>query len=472
MQQAVEHHGTRGPAEKHKSGRGQSNSGFFGLCFRNRFHSVKKPWRPRPWAFPDARSFRVLDCVRGEDADGINAKIVQFSIRRFDSFSLTWLSEHGLYHFHRRALPKFRVARSDYHRRVIAALDATPLVEPVGGIARYTSELSCALASAFRDDAWFLISDQPIAPPAGAPPNLHVPAARRTQVARRWWLFGARAELQRLRADVFHGTDFAVPYLPVCPSVMTVHDLSPWLPPPIGAASSRVRRRTPVLLRLGLATMAITPSEAVRRGVIERFRLPPDRVVATPLAASACFQPTPADPPPHPYFLFAGMLDARKNVETIIAAWREVKKNRDVDLILAGRRRTAAVPDEAGLTVREDVSDTDLARLYTNASAFLFPSHYEGFGLPVLEAMQCGAPVIASRDPAVMEVAGDAATLLDASDVRAWSETMKAALANEPWRASMRERGLARAQSFSWERTARLTREVYAEAIARFRREA
>lgn len=362
--------------------------------------------------------------------------------------------------------------RSNYHRKVIAALDATPLVEPTGGIARYTSELSQALGRCFADDAWWLISDQPVAPLPGAPPNLRVSAAPRRRLARRWWLFGARAEIQRLRASVFHGTDFAVPYLPVCPAVMTLHDLSPWAPSPIRAVSPRVRRRTPVLLRFGLATMVITPSEAVRRGVMERFRIAPDRIAVTPLAAAECFHPVPGELPPRPYFLFAGTLDARKNVETIVAAWREVKQDCEVDLILAGRRRTAAVPDEPGLTVRENVSDTELARLYSKATAFLFPSHYEGFGLPVLEAMQCGAPVVASRDAAVTEVAADAATLLDATDVRGWSETMKTALSDEPWRAAMRQRGFARARSFSWERTARLTREVYAEAIARFRREA
>jgi glycosyltransferase involved in cell wall biosynthesis len=227
-----------------------------------------------------------------------------------------------------------------------------------------------------------------------------------------------------------------------------------------------------VLLRFGLATMVITPSEAVRSSAIERFRISPDRIVSTPLAAAPCFHPALGEPPQRPYFLFAGMLDARKNIETIVEAWREVKKDAQVELILAGRRRTAAIADEPGLIVREDVSDTELARLYSNATAFLFPSHYEGFGLPVLEAMQCGAPVIASRDAAVMEVAGDAAALLDATDVRAWSETMRTALSDDQWCVARRDCGFARARSFSWERTARLTREVYAEAIARFRRKA
>jgi hypothetical protein len=86
---------------------------------------------------------------------------------------------------------------------VIAALDATPLVEPSGGIARYTSELSRALAGCFADDAWWLISAQPVGPLRGAPPNLHVSAAPRRQLARRWWLFGARAKIQRLGRAFF-----------------------------------------------------------------------------------------------------------------------------------------------------------------------------------------------------------------------------------------------------------------------------
>ncbi|HTP88193.1 MAG TPA: glycosyltransferase family 1 protein [Bryobacteraceae bacterium] len=355
---------------------------------------------------------------------------------------------------------------------MIGALDATPLAEPAGGIARYTRELSRALACCFAEDEWWLVSDRPVKHPVDAPANLHLRAVRRGPAARRWWLIGVREEIRKLNAQVFHGTDFSVPYLPVCASVMTVHDLSPWTRPPIRAASARVRMRTPVLLRLGLATMVITPSETIRRDVMERFGLTADRVVATPLAAAPTFQPAPGEPPARPYFLYAGMLDARKNVETIVAAWREVKKHREVDLILAGRRRSAMVPDEPGLQVRESVCDAGLAHLYSHAAAFLFPSLYEGFGLPVLEAMQCGAPVIASRDPAVMETAGGAATLLDARDVSAWKEAMLAALDTAAWRASMRERGLARAAEFSWERTARRTREVYAEAIGRFRREA
>ncbi len=352
--------------------------------------------------------------------------------------------------------------------KVIAALDATPLTERTGGIARYTAELSRAVATAFPEDTYWLMSDQPFSPPPNPPPNLRASGGPRKRSERRWWLFGLRAELIRCGAEVFHGTDFAVPYLPRRPSVLTLHDLSPWAAEPWRAASARVRRRTPVLLRLGFATIIVTPTEAIRRAAIERFRLAPDRVTATPLAAAAHLRRSDGPPPARPYFLFAGTLDARKNLDVIVGAWREIRRQREVDLVLAGRAGSAPQTPEPGLILRSEVSDEELAELYSHASALLFPSHYEGFGLPVLEAMQCGAPVIASRDPAVMEVAGDAAALIDSGDAAAWKAAMEQALSDSAWSADMARRGMERSARFSWERTARLTREVYKEAIGRF----
>ena len=117
------------------------------------------------------------------------------------------------------------------------------------------------------------------------------------------------------------------------PSVLTLHDLSPWLNQGLTENgrnwqpdAGRVRSRTPKLLRLGLATMVITPSQAIRSAAIDRFSLPPDRVVAIPLAASGHFRPVPAAPPARPYFLFVGTLEPRKNIARMIEAWREVRQ--------------------------------------------------------------------------------------------------------------------------------------------------
>ncbi len=331
-----------------------------------------------------------------------------------------------------------------------AALDGTPLTVPTGGIRRYVEELHGALRALYPEDEYFLVSDQLTQP--------------RSAVDRRWWLWGLRRELIRRGASVFHGTDFSVPYLPPCPSVMTIHDLSPWRKDTRGPASARVRRRTPVLLGLGLATMVITPSNAVREEAIARFHLAPGRVTAVPLAAPARFRPVPEPAPTRGYFLFVGTIEARKNLAVAVNAWRELRKEADVDLVVAGRAREAC--DLDGARVLGEVRDEELPALYAGARAVVYPSLYEGFGLPVLEAMQCGAMVIASSDPAVAETAGDAAILAGAHDPKTWLEAMRLALRPEV-RAGYRARSLKRAAEFSWERTARLTREVYVESLRR-----
>lgn len=339
-----------------------------------------------------------------------------------------------------------------------AALDATPLVGPVGGIRRYTAELASALVKAYPLDRYELVTDQH---------HDGVMSPSLTGVDRHWWLIGLPRYLRRHSVDVFHGTDFSVPYLPVCPSVMTVHDLSPWR---FRDASPRVRRRTPWLLRMGLATMVITPTEAVRAEVIEHFRIPPEEVAAIHEAASDHFRPTHGAPPARPYFLCAGTMEARKNVDVVIAAWREVRKDHEVDLVLAGRAREnfSPMPNHPGLSVLGETAEAELPRLYSHAVASLYLSSYEGFGLPVLEAMQCGAPVIASRDAAIREVAGDACILEHARDTKSVALAMRALLTNRDLREDLRQRGLRRAQCFSWHKAAEQTRAVYEKAIRRY----
>lgn len=336
---------------------------------------------------------------------------------------------------------------------MIAALDATPLTVPTGGVKRYTTELARALAVGYPDDQYWLISDQKFKMPEPLLQNLHKGDGPHSAAERRWWLWGINREMMHRAVEVFHGTDFSVPYLSRRPSVMTLHDLSPWLGTD---ASARVRRRVPVLLRAGIPAMVITPSEAVRRATIARFRLDQERVVAVPEAASSHFRPIKTAPAERPYFLFVGTLEPRKNVVRVIEAWKEVRKTQEVDLVLAGRLREdfAAPHPQEGMKVLGAVPDEDLPALYSGAVAVVYPSLYEGFGLPVLEAMQCGATVITSRDPAIMEVSGGAAVHVEATDVRALAEAMLA-------RPVRREESLKRAAQFSWSATARKTREVY-----------
>jgi glycosyltransferase involved in cell wall biosynthesis len=352
------------------------------------------------------------------------------------------------------------------------ALDATPLTVETGGVRRYTAELARALAETFPEDRIYLVSDGQFDNPAPELPNIVCGRGPRNVMERRWWLWGLQGELSRLNIEVFHGTDFSVPYLPVRPSVMTLHDLSPWLDPSWHSAADRIRKRTPVLLRLGLVTMIIVPSEAVRRQAIERFRLRPDRVVAIPLAVPQFFRPTGTPEPEQRYFLYVGTLEPRKNVDLLIESWRGMRQKHAVDLKLVGRRREdfPEVPPEPGLQVLGPLPDEELPALYSAALACVYPSHYEGFGLPVLEAMQCGAAVIASRDEAISETAGGAALLIDAGDRSAWTEALSAAVTDLDRMSELRWKGLVRASEFSWKRTATLTREVYSESARRFRK--
>jgi len=347
------------------------------------------------------------------------------------------------------------------------AMEAASLALTSGGLARYTSELSLALARSFPDDEFFLLSDQPFRMPPGAPPNLKRGGGPRNAVDRRWWLWGLQREMGRLGADLVHGPDFAVPYIPRRPSVLTLHDLSPWMDRRWHHAAGRVRRRTPLLLDLGIATMIITPGETVRKQAIERFHLRPERVVAVPEAAAPWLRPV--DPPPapvSPYFLFVGTQEPRKNLAGLLDAWRAVRREHPIDLVLAGRRRADApeMQTEPGLRLLGEVPDAELPSLYSGALAFIYPSLYEGFGLPVLEAMQCGTCVIASH--AVAEAAGDAAIYADTGDDLA--RAMRQIAANPDHAATARTRSLARAREFSWERTARHTHQVYEEARKRF----
>ena len=178
-----------------------------------------------------------------------------------------------------------------------------------------------------------------------------------------------------------------------------------------------------------------------------------------------------------PYVLHVGTLEPRKNLITLLRAFAALRDTTAAGhrLVLVGQRGWLYKPifaaiDALGLSghmcIIETAQDEDLPALYAAADLFVYPSLYEGFGLPVLEAMACGTPVVTSNRSALPEVAGDAALLVDPADDRALAESMARALADAALRNSMAERGLARARTFSWRRCARETLAVYEEALA------
>jgi glycosyltransferase involved in cell wall biosynthesis len=175
-----------------------------------------------------------------------------------------------------------------------------------------------------------------------------------------------------------------------------------------------------------------------------------------------------------PYALFVGTLEPRKNLPLLFDAFALVRQHLDAQLVLVGARGWLHEPifaaharsgvGEAARFVGP-LPEADLAVLYSHAGVFVLPSLYEGFGLPVLEAMACGAPVVSSDAGPLPEVAGTAAVLLKPEGPAAWAEALLEVMTNPALAGELRQRGYARASRFSWERTARATRDVYREAL-------
>ncbi len=287
-------------------------------------------------------------------------------------------------------------------------------------------------------------------------------------------------------AQIAHIPYWGAPLNSPIPMVVTIHDLIPLLLP---------QYRSGVLARLytGLvaasargAAAVITDSEHSRRDIVRHLGLDEGRVTAIPLAAGEAYHPRPAmmldesvrqkyGLPPE-YVLYLGGFDVRKNIENLIKAFTYVKTGTQdaFPLVLAGRlpdRKTPRFADVHGLIEAMDLGDVvrligevgeaDKPALYRMASCFVFPSRYEGFGLPVLEAMACGTPVVTSDASSLPEIVGDAGFAVAPDDARHLAGSILAVLVQENVARDLKEKGLARSRQFSWERTARETLAVY-----------
>lgn len=361
------------------------------------------------------------------------------------------------------------------------ALDATPLTLATGGLRRYLVELTRGLARAFPGDELHLLTDQSaiLFPPEwDGLPNVVVSAGQATPGRRRWWSMGLPLQLALRDIDVFHGVNFSVPYVPVRPAVMTVLDLSPWKTGPARATTAaRIRRRTKQLFPV--CNKIITPTEAIRRELHGQFGVPLSRIETVHLAPHPELRAPAASEASlvlrkysiaRPFLLYFGARNPRKNLDALIAAWRRARAAvSGLSLVLAGSpdQEPDNLKETEGPRIIENIPDNEILALLSTATAFVYPSLYEGFGLPVLEAMQAGAPVVASLDPAITEVAGGAALQVDCGSIPALSRALADVAARPGLRDELRRRGLRRAAQFSWNSTALQTHAVYEQAIRR-----
>lgn len=256
--------------------------------------------------------------------------------------------------------------------------------------------------------------------------------------------------------------------------VLTVFDLTPLTLPQCHLPTA-VQGSLLTLIWAKKAKHLLTFSEAVKKQLIELLGFDAQRITVTPLAADERFRPQPLDRIAtvrskyglnEPYLLFVGTIEPRKNLVTLLHAFAKIRHDFPHLLVLAGARGWYSEPvfaeiERLGLQNRvihtEYVPANDLPPLMSGAEVFVYPSLAEGFGLPPLEAMACGTAVICSNAPALPEVVGDAAITVPPTDVDAWSEALTQMLRDADLREAFRQKGLAQAKQFSWEKTARLT---------------
>jgi len=274
-----------------------------------------------------------------------------------------------------------------------------------------------------------------------------------------WYPVALPREARKRGVSVLHCPTFRGPFSTSVPLVVTVLDLAVLRHPGMFNQWSRRYSRLAVPRVVQAAAAVITISEFTKREVVELLGAPPEKVQAIPIAVE---EPFTADGPraEGDYVLTVGTLEPRKNLARVVQAARRL----GAELRVVGARGWGEVSaDGAGVRALGEVPDDELAALYRGARAVAYPSLYEGFGLPVLEAMACGAPVVTSRGGATEEVAGDAAVLVDALDPAAIAAGLEDAAAR---RDELRAKGLERARAFSWDRVARETLTVYEQVAA------
>lgn len=347
------------------------------------------------------------------------------------------------------------------------------------GVSEYIDQIMRQLWAATPNERWTVY-----VPPGvtremlGAPANVQLRASRintaNPLVRIVWEQIVAPAVLLRDRPDVLLCPLNVVPLLASCPLVVTVHDLA-FLRFNLHKPTKRWYLSLLTRLSVKRANHVLTVSEFTRQEVLELLHVPPAKVTAVPNGRKEDFGPVDPeavarfreqnDLPPR-FLLSVGTLEPRKNIVTLIRAYAEAKDRLDLPLLIGGGKgwlydEMFALVHELGL--QQDVRfigfipREQLQLYYAAATAFVYPSRYEGFGLPLLEAMSVGTPVVTSDAGALVEVVGEAALIVPATDVTQMAEALVRITQDEPLRAELRTKGFARAQQFSWHTAAKQT---------------
>jgi glycosyltransferase involved in cell wall biosynthesis len=371
-------------------------------------------------------------------------------------------------------------------------LDARTAIDHFPGIGRYVVNLASALKRVSPELDLSLLRD-PSAPALRlALPDLPTIdcAVSPFTLSQQWRV---RQALRGSRAALYHSPYYLMPYRPGVAAVFTCHDLIPLIFPQYFKAQQRLVYRFTHQLALSIAQLTIAVSQSTKNDLQRFFRVQPDRIVVVHEGVDAHFQPparTEIDRVkqhyalPDRYVLYFGSNKPHKNLVRLLEAFAQVRTgnrgegSRDqslgIGLVIGGywdQRYPEAKQsaEKLGLADRVhfigSVRETDLPAFYGGATAFAFVSEYEGFGLPPLEAMACGTPVIASNTSSLPEVIGEAGLLVDPHDVSAIAAALDRLVSDAALRADLKKRSVDRAAAFTWERTAAQTLAVYRAII-------
>jgi len=295
--------------------------------------------------------------------------------------------------------------------------------------------------------------------------------------------------LKQIGADLVHGPVFIGPLLTPCPVIVTIHDLSFIRFPTLFRPANRLYLKVLTQLSARRARRLIAVSAHTATEITRLLGIPPERIDIIYHGVEPAFRPLPTAAVetfrqhqglPERFVLFVGTLEPRKNLVRLVEAFAQFRRQEaasrgPVKLVLAGGRgwlydrlfaRVEALALDQDVLFPGYVPNDELPLWYNAALALVYPSLYEGFGLPVLEALACGTPVLTSNVSSLPEAAGDAALTVDPHDVEALAEGLNRLLTDEPLRDRLRTRGLAHARRFTWPHTARETVRTYWRALA------
>ncbi|MBN1269573.1 MAG: glycosyltransferase family 4 protein [Kiritimatiellae bacterium] len=377
------------------------------------------------------------------------------------------------------------------------AIDARWIFEELSGIGTYTRELIRHLALADRENSYILLFDSvqmlnrterwaelEKAPNFDSRIVPYGPFSLRGQ-------WGMRSRLRELGADVYHSTNYMIP-LAAFPRhlhrrtrcVITIHDLIPLLFPEYTPRAKKTRL-FPVYRRLMMqvgarADVILCPSASSRADVLRALAIPDQRhgrVIVIPEGVSPAFRQDPDARKNNRTILYVGRQDPYKNVTRLIEAFAALRKERvpEAELRIVGPhdprypeadQKARELGVTGAITWCGYLEEKDLVKAYQRADVFVLASDYEGFGLPALEAMACGTPVVCSNVTSLPEVAGDAALMVNPHDTRALADAIARVLTDPALAAELGRKGCEQAARFNWSRTAQETLAAYKLAIA------